>query len=443
MTPLRLYRAAVFLAAPVLHVSLFWRAYKGREDKARLREKKGYASLKRPATHLIWVHAASVGETNSVLPLIADILESRPAQAVLLTTSTVTSAAIIARFQSAHPHLRARLQHQFAPLDRPAWVARFIAYWHPDAAMWVESEIWPNMVLACLKEKIPLIMLNGRLSPRSFQRWHRMKTTARYLLGHFSLLMAQDSVTADRLQALGLSDIAVPGNLKLDAPALSFDEAEFETVKAQIGDRPIWLAASTHAGEETQIYDAHRIIAAAHENVLTLIAPRHPNRGTELAKHLRDHGVKVAQRSAGEKPTPDTQIYLLDTLGELGLFYRLVNITFIGGSLIEHGGQNPIEAARLNCAILHGPHFGNFSEMIDALTAHQGVAAIADAATLASQVKALMDNPAQAKQMAHAASAYAEAMNGTRARVLHLIAPYLADPKAGAREPRVLEAHDG
>lgn len=443
MTPLRLYRVLVFLAGPVLRLSLRRRARKGREDSARLREKIGHASLKRPDTPLVWVHAASVGETNSVLPLIGDVLESRPAQTVLLTTGTVTSAAIVARFQSAHPNLRARLRHQYAPLDRRNWVTRFLDHWQPQAAFWVESEIWPNMVLACEQKRIPLIMLNGRLSPRSFHRWRRMKKTARRLLGRFSLLMAQDNMTAERLHALGLDDIAMPGNLKLDAPPLPHDEAALADMKKQIGDRPIWLAASTHAGEESQIGDAHHMISATHDNVLTLIAPRHPNRGAALAKELRQSGFTVAQRSAGEPVTPQTQIYLLDTLGELGLFYRLVEIVLIGGSLVPHGGQNPIEAARLDCAILHGPHIENFRAMFDALTSRQAVAAIADAATLASQVKALLDNPAQAGQMADAAAAYAEAMNGTRERVLELIGPYLVDPNAPMPEPKALEAHDG
>ncbi len=443
MTPLRLYRFLVFLAGPILRLGLMRRARKGREDKARLREKLGHASLKRPPAPLIWIHAASVGETISVLPLIGDILESRPAQSVLLTTGTVTAAATIAKFQTAHPDMRARLRHQYAPLDRRNWIGRFLDHWKPDAAFWVESEIWPNMVLACEARRIPLIMLNGRLSPRSFHRWRRMKRTAQRLLGRFSLLMAQDNMTAERLRALGLDDIFTPGNLKLDAPPLPHDGAMLADLQAQLNGRPVWLAASTHPGEEKQIADAHGIIANAYPNALTLIAPRHPNRGNALAAELRKAGVNLAQRSANEPLTPETQIYLLDTLGELGLFYRLVDITLMGGTLIPHGGQNPIEAARLDCAILHGPHIENFQEMFDTLTARQATGAISDSATLATQVRALLDNPAQAQQMANAAIAYAEAMSGTRARVMELIAPYLADPAATPSAPKVLEAHDG
>lgn len=443
MTPLRLYRLVVFLAGPILRLSLSRRAQKGREDRARLREKLGHASLKRPHAPLVWVHAASVGETISVLPLIGDMLDSRPAQSVLLTTGTVTSAATIAKFQAAHPEMRGRLWHQYAPLDRRNWVGRFLDHWKPEAAFWVESEIWPNMVLACEQRRIPLIMLNGRLSPRSFHRWRRMRFTAQRLLGRFGLIMAQDNMTAERLRALGLDDVHTPGNLKLDAPPLAYDTEAFNTLQTQIGARPVWLAASTHGGEESQIAEAHRIIAAAHPDTLTLIAPRHPNRGAALAAELRKAGFTLAQRSADEPITDDTQIYLLDTLGELGLFYRLVDIVLMGGTLIPHGGQNPIEAARLDCAILHGDHVENFQEIFDALTARQGVAAISDAATLASQVKALFENPTQVGLMADAASAYAEAMSGTRARVMALIAPYLCDPQTPRPEPQIREAHDG
>ena len=443
MTALQLYRLLVFLAGPILRLSLLRRARKGREDQTRLREKMGHASLKRPDAPLIWMHAASVGETISVLPLIGDILESRPAQNILLTTGTVTSAATVAKFQARHKDIRARLRHQYAPLDRRNWVNRFLDHWNPDAAFWVESEIWPNMVLACERHHIPLIMLNGRLSPRSFRRWRRMKSAAQRLLGRFSLLMAQDNITAERLRALGLDDVHMPGNLKLDAPPLPHEEDALQALKKNIGERPVWLAASTHAGEESQIAEAHKMIAAAHPDVLTLIAPRHPDRGNALATELRKAELIIAQRSAGEAASDDTQIYLLDTLGELGLFYRLVNIVLMGGTLIPHGGQNPIEAARLDCAILHGDHVANFQEMFDALTARQAVAAISDAATLASQVKALFENPAQTKQMADAAAAYADAMSGTRTRVMDLIAPYLADTDMPPVAPRVREAHDG
>jgi 3-deoxy-D-manno-octulosonic-acid transferase len=443
MAALRLYQTLVFLAGPLLRLSLSRRAAKGREDKARLRERFGRASLKRPQGHLVWVHAASVGETLSVLPLLEDILTSRPAQSILLTTGTLTSARLVAKFQTEHPDLRARLKHQFSPLDRSAYVAAFLNHWQPNAALWVESEIWPNLILACTQRDIPLVMLNGRLSARSFARWQKLSGTARHLLGGFSLLMAQDATTASRLQGLGLEQIKTPGNLKLDAPALGADETELAALRSTFGDRPLWLGASTHANEELSLGQAHRMIKASLANVLTLIAPRHPDRGDALASQLRAAGHRVAQRSQGELPDGETDIYLLDTLGELGLFYRLSHIVLIGGTMVAHGGQNPIEAARLNCAILHGPHIENFQEMFDALEATQAIASIADTPTLAAQVKALLQNPATVAQMSEAALSFASSMTGTRARVIDLLEPYLEAPKAAPPSPIAREAHDG
>jgi len=443
MAALRLYQIIVFLAAPFLRLSLSRRAAKGREDKTRLRERLGRASVRRPLGHLVWVHAASVGETLSVLPLLEDILTSRPAQSVLLTTGTLTSARLVAKFQTTHPDLRPRLKHQFAPLDRPPYVSAFLDHWQPNAAFWVESELWPNLILACTQRDIPLVMINGRLSPKSFSRWQKISATARRLLGAFSLLMAQDATTAERLKGLGLTNIKTPGNLKLDAPALPVEPAELSALQKSFGERPLWLGTSTHADEEVRLGEAHRMIKTSVANVLTLIAPRHPDRGDALAKQLRDAGHKLAQRSHGELPDGDTDIYLLDTLGELGLFYRLADIVLMGGTLIPHGGQNPIEAARLHCAILHGPHIENFQEMFEALEARQAIASIADTPTLAAQVKALMQNPATVKQMSEAALSFAEEMTGTRARVVDLLAPYLAAQDAPTPRPQMRETHDG
>lgn len=453
MTALRLYQLVVFLAAPFLWFSLARRARKGREDRARLREKYGYAALKRPPGHLIWVHAASVGETNSILPLLQDILESRPAQQILLTTGTLTSAQTVARWQSAHRGLRARLRHQFAPLDRPAYIRRFLDHWQPDAALWVESEIWPNLVRACHKRGIALVMINGRISQKSFAGWQKLSATAKHLLGCFTLIMAQDDVSADHLARLGAAQVKTPGNLKLDAPPLSYDEAQLSALKKQIGKRAVFLAASTHPHEEAKIADALAMLPnsqtqssqkqSPQDNTLAIIAPRHPDRGADIAAELRAAGYDVAQRSENQKITKQTQIYLADTLGELGLLYRLTDIVFIGGTLVPHGGQNPMEAAQLDCALLHGPHVQNFTEIFAGLAARQATAEIGDSATLAAQIGALMQNKAAITRQAEAAKAYAHDMGGARARVLALIAPYLTDPKTPPIARPAQEAHDG
>lgn len=425
MAVLRLYRIFAFLAAPLLRFRLRQRAAMGKEDPSRVEERFGYASVQRPNGDLVWVHAASVGETNSILPLIDDLLAQYPDSHILLTTGTITSAEIIAAHQNRKTKTCHRLIHQFAPLDRSAWVRRFLAHWRPQAALWVESEIWPNTILACAAQNLRPVMINGRISPRSFKRWRRFSSTAKHLLDKFALLTAQDEISAARLQQLGIENVVTPGNLKLDAPPLSVNAGHFEELQQALAGRPVWLAASTHPGEEEQILDAHHMIAETVDNLVTLIVPRHPERGDAIADILRHGHASFAQRSKGQTMQADNEIYLMDTLGEMGLAYRLADIAFIGGTLVPHGGQNPFEAAQLNCAILHGPHIVNFEILFDDLAGKGAAAEVTDAATLATQVNALFNNRPAIAQMSAGAMSYSMAMGGVRQRMVDLLAPFM------------------
>ena len=425
MAVLRLYRLFAFLAAPLLRFRLRQRVAAGREEPSRIDERFGLASLRRPKGHLVWVHAASVGETNSVLPLIDDLLETHPKSHVLLTTGTVTSAEIVAAYQNRQTAMRHRLTHQYAPLDRTTWVNRFLAHWHPQAAFFVESEIWPNMIMACARRGLRPVMINGRMSPRSYKRWQRFSGAAQFLLGKFALLTAQDEISASRLTRLGIDKVATPGNLKLDAPPLQVDADKLEALEEQLAGRAVWLAASTHPGEEEQILEAHRMIGETVSNLTTLIVPRHPERGDKIAEILRRAEMPLAQRSKGELPNAPCQIYLMDTLGEMGLAYRVADIAFIGGTLVPHGGQNPFEAAQLDCAILHGPHIANFEILFDNLTSKGAAAEITDAATLATQVNALFNNRAAIGQMSANAKTFSAVMGGARQRITYLLAPFM------------------
>jgi 3-deoxy-D-manno-octulosonic-acid transferase len=425
MAVLRLYRLFAFLAAPLLRFRLRQRAAKGKEEPSRIEERFGHASLHRPKGHLVWVHAASVGETKSVLPLIDDLLADYPDRHILLTTGTVTSAEIVAAHQNRQGALRHRLIHQYAPLDRSAWVNRFLAHWRPQAAFWVESEIWPNTIIACAARGLQPVMVNGRMSPNSFKRWQKFSKAARLLLGKFAVLTAQDEMSATRLRQLGFDNVVTPGNLKLDAPPLTADESALQELQQALTGRAVWLAASTHPGEEEQILQAHRMIGEAVDNLITLIVPRHPERGDAIADMLGRDGIAFAQRTKEQMPQQQDEIYLMDTLGEMGLAYRLAEIAFIGGSLVPHGGQNPFEAAQLDCAILHGPHIGNFETLFDDLAAKGAVAEITDGATLATQVKALFNNRAAIGQMSESAKQYSATMGGARQRVSALLAPFM------------------
>ena len=425
MAVLRLYRLFAFMAAPLLRFRLRRRAAAGKEEPSRIDERFGHASVQRPHGHLVWVHAASVGEAKSVLPLIDDLLTAYPDRHILLTTGTVTSAEIVAAHQNRQGGMRHRLIHQYAPLDRSAWVKRFLAYWRPQAAFWVESEIWPNTLLACAAQDLKPVMINGRMSQSSFKRWQKFPRIARLLLGKFAVLTAQDEVIAARLRQLGVENVVTLGNLKLDAPPLSVKEQSLAELQQAFAGRAVWLAASTHPGEEEQIVEAHRMIGESVAGLATLIVPRHPERGNAIADMLSREGIRFAQRTKAQMPQPQDEIYLMDTLGEMGLAYRLAEIAFIGGSLVPHGGQNPFEAAQLDCAILHGPHISNFETLLDDLAAKGAAAEINDAATLATQVKALFNNRAAIAQMSAGATDYSASMGGARRRMVDLLAPFM------------------
>ncbi|MHA1568070.1 MAG: 3-deoxy-D-manno-octulosonic acid transferase, partial [Alphaproteobacteria bacterium] len=323
-----LYRCAAEAAAPLIAVLLKRRRAAGKEDATRFEERRGIASLPRPNGPLVWIHAASVGEAVSML----SIAERLPPH-LLVTTGTVTSARLLAQ------RLPDGALHQYVPVDRIAWVRRFLDHWRPDLALWMESELWPNLVGETRRRGVPMVLLNARMSERSYRRWRWAPGLARDLLAGFALCLAQSETAAARLAALGAVNVKTAGNLKFAAAALPADETELARLGPAFADRPRWLAVSTHPGEEVLAGTVHRALAARRPALLTVIVPRHPSRGPEVANALRAQGHAVALRSAGETVMPATAIYVADGMGELGLFFRLVDTVFVGGSLVPHGGH--------------------------------------------------------------------------------------------------------
>jgi 3-deoxy-D-manno-octulosonic-acid transferase len=411
-----LYRGLTRAAAPGIALLLHVRAGKGKEDAARLGERWGHASRPRPAGKLIWVHAASVGEATSVLPLIAR-LTSRAS--VLVTTGTVTSAALLAE------RLPAGAFHQFAPVDVPRAVGRFFDFWRPDLGVWVESELWPNLVLGAAARGIPLALVQGRMSAESLKGWQRAPGFARRLVSAFRVLLAQTEADAERFRALGASATRVVGNLKFVAPPLPAEDAERARLAEALRGRKVWCAASTHDPEERIVWRVHRRLAAEHPGLLTIVVPRHPARGAAIAEALVAEGARLARRGAGETPDAATDVYLVDTLGELGLVYRLSPIVFVGGSLIDHGGQNPLEPARLDRAVLHGPSMFNFADAVAALRAAGASEEVADEAALAVAVERMLADPAEAARRGRAAGGVAragqDALDAVEAALLPMI----------------------
>lgn len=421
---LTLYRTATTAALPFLDLLLWFRIRRGKENPARIDERRGIPSLERPSGRLVWLHAASIGEAQSILRLVERLLRDRPDLHALVTTGTVTSAELLAT------RLPARALHQFVPVDRPAWVRRFLDNWRPDAALWVESELWPNLLLETAARGIPLALVNARISEKSYATWHRAPRLAHRMLDAFDIILAQDETIAGRLRDLGATRITATGNLKAAAAPLPADADELVALQDAFADRPLWLAASTHPGEEMMVGAAHRVATAGRPELLTIIAPRHPRRGGEIADALAAAGLHVARRSLDQPVTAETDIYIADTTGELGIFYRLAPLAFVGGSLVPHGGQNMLEPAQLGCAILHGPHVANFRLIADELAAAGATREVAGPEELADALTRLLGRPAELRAMAAAASDAARLKAEVLDTVARALAPLIDDARA-------------
>jgi 3-deoxy-D-manno-octulosonic-acid transferase len=415
--PLKAYQVVTAMAVPLVDVLLKLRLKRGKEHPERWPERRGTSSVPRPDGPLVWLHCASVGEFLAILPLV-ERLEARDIT-VLVTTGTVTSADVALRRLPPH------VIHQFVPVDVPQFVGRFLNHWKPDLALFVESDLWPNLIMASAKRKIPLILVNGRLSERSFRRWRMAQRTISALLGRFDLCLAQSAEDAARYAGLGAPRYVTTGNLKLDAPAPPANAEKLWAMQGAIGDRPVIAAASTHPGEEAALIDVHRRLKHSFPGLLTILVPRHPERGSGITEIARVAGLRFAQRSAGELPDRDTDVYVADTLGEMGVFYRIAPIVFIGGSLVHHGGQNPIEAAKLGAAILHGPHVWNFGEIYTALDAAGGAELVTDVGKMTVRIGSWLKDAGARERVAQTGLRAMETLAGALERTVTALDPYI------------------
>ena len=353
----------------------------------------------------------------AVLPLV-EAIRARNFN-VLVTSGTVTSARL------AEERLPDGVIHQFIPLDAPRYTTRFFEHWQPNLALLAEQDLWPNLIVGCKQRNIPLILVNGRLSERSFTRWRYLPKTIGTLLGSFDLCLTQSGPDAERYSELGAPRVSMTGNLKLDVPAPPVDAGKLAAMRTVVRQRPLIAACSTHPGEEAVIIDAHRRLRQSFPGLLTIIAPRHPERGTGVVEIATAAGLNAVARSRGLLPDRGTDVYVADTIGELGLIYRLAPIVFMGGSLVKHGGQNPIEAAKLGAAILHGPHVWNFTEIYSALDEAHGAEEVLDVNKLAVRIGSWLTDAAARKAVADAGLATVEQLGGAFKRTLAAIEPYL------------------
>ena len=424
---LPLYRTLTTVGRPLIRLYLAYRKSNGKEDRARFQERLGQPERSRPDGALVWVHAASVGESLSLLPLIEKLIHDNERLHILMTTGTVTSARLMAE------RLPERAFHQYVPVDCLAYVRPFLDHWRPDLVLWAESEFWPNMITESHGRGIPMVLVNGRISPRSFAGWRRQSKLIKRLLTSFHLCLGQTDDDAERLRTLGATNAQCLGNLKFSAPPLPADETELTGLRSTIGSRPFWLAASTHPGEEDIIAQVHMSLRSSYPDLLSIVVPRHPKRGDAVVEIFNRAGLTTAQRSQGQPLTPQTEIYLADSLGELGLFFRLCDIVFMGKSLLSNnahgdsrgGGQNPLEPARLNCAIVQGSHTMNFADITERLRAAQAFCEVTDPQTLTDRLGDLLNDQDLCQRLAQAAASVADSESGALDRLSDAIAPLL------------------
>ncbi len=411
------YRMIGAVAYPFMGPFLRLRASRGKEDRERRYERYGYPSSEKPAGPLVWFHAASVGESMAVLPLVQHVNDL--GIHTIMTTGTVTSAQVVKRRMPKGTY------HQFVPLDLKPAVQRFINHWQPDLAVFTESEIWPMTVLELAARHIPQVLVNARMSDRSFKRWQKSAGLAETLFENFAHVIAQSELDGDRFRQLGARPVTISGNLKVDTDSLPFNNNELQLIKRSIGSRPCWVAVSTHDGEEETVAKVHHFMKPRLGGLLTIIVPRHPERSQTICALLKGAGLKVAVRSQNQSIEPDTEIYLGDTIGEMGLYLRLARIAFVGRSLSAEGGQNPLEPASTGTAIVSGRNVHNFRDSYQNLLDAGGARLVADENMLAANVEFLFQNPNECEKMISAAKTCLDGMRGALSATSETLDAYL------------------
>lgn len=418
---LKLYQIITIIAAPLIRIYLAMRMRKGKEDTLRINERFGIASVKRPQGKIAWFHAASAGESISILPIITALSEKFPDLNFLITTGTVNSAKIMETM------LPAKTIHQYIPVDTLPSVQKFLTHWQPDIAIFAESEIWPNLITQASRA-CPLIMVNGHMSEESFKSWYKYKSLSKCLFRSFSLCLTQSSTDAEYIEKLGGVNVKYTGNIKYGAEKLPADQDKLSKLSAMIGQRPLWVAASTHNEgemEEKIIASVHQRLKEKYPDILTIIVPRHAARKDEIKDALARMQLNIATRSSGDVINGSTDIYLADTMGELGIFYRIADIVFVGGSLVPRGGHNPLEPARLSCAIIIGPHAFNFTEINNEFIEKNALIVVQTQEELTKSLNELLSNQEKTSRLQHAALELVNEKAGILNKIIDEISSYI------------------
>ncbi|MBB3951984.1 3-deoxy-D-manno-octulosonic acid transferase [Aureimonas jatrophae] len=428
-TALGAYRLIGQAAYPAIGGYVRWRASRGKEEPARRRERYGHASEPRPPGQpLVWVHAASVGESAAVEPLVREIAAT--GVAVLMTTGTVTSAGLV------EERLGTEVIHQYVPLDLRPCVRRFLDHWRPDLAIFAESELWPMTMAELQRRRVPQILVNARLSDRSFRRWKSVPWLAETLLENLAHIVAQSAIDGERYHLLGARSVSVAGNLKADAPPPGADARDLQEARRVIALRPVWAALSTHEGEEMMAARIHLALREDRPRLLTVIVPRHIERADAIERELGTLGLRAARWSRGELPDPTTDVLIGDTIGDMGFYLRLCEIAFVGKSLSAEGGQNPMEAAMLQTAIVSGRMVQNFRDVYAKLLSRGGVRLVDSEAELGQAVAELFAEPETRRAMMAGAREAVGEMGGALDRTIAALDPFLLPLRLEVRRDR-------
>ena len=426
-----IYRLFTFLLLPFILLTLLYRLKINKEDRARISERLGKTNHLRPNGPIIWIHCASVGESLSTLSLVNKIVADYQNIHVLITTGTITAAKILSK------KIPERTIHQYVPVDLTIAVRRFLKFWKPSLALWIESELWPNLVTETQKTQAPMILLNGRVSEKSYRIWKIFPNFIRKLLSSFEICLGQSNAEKEKLKSLGAKNVTYAGNLKFGAKKLPLDEKQYQSLKNDLKDRTIWLAASTHPHEEKIIGSVHSKLKSYFKNLLTIIVPRHPSRGKAISKALKKNGLNVSQRSKNDGIEKKTEIYLADTIGELALFYKLSDVVFLGGSLKESaGGHNPLEPSHFLCAVVVGPGVKNFNEIFREFFANNAAVQIESDEDLFKNTLVLLKNREKRENVAMCAHKIAQGKSKILEETYLLLKPFLK--KANLQEDETI-----
>ena len=413
------YETIMSLGVYLIEFILLLRTLRGKEDPMRLNERRGIAKLPRPEGALIWLHASSVGESIASLTLIEKLLESRPNYNILITTGSISSAKLL------EERLPKCVIHQFIPIDRKHWVQRFLNHWQPNLTILMESEFWPTQIKQLKKRNTPILVINARLSESSYSQWRLAGSMTRTIFGNLDLVLATNDQQARRFSNLGAPYVLVAGNLKRSAPRLPLDADSAQDIIKQVGSRPVWLAASTHEGEDLPILKTQKKLLIQFPNMLTIIVPRHSKRGVDIEYLAKKIDLSVARRNKGEQIKPETELYIADTMGEMSLFYNVAHYVFIAGSLVPVGGHNPIEAAHFNCAIFFGPLMAKNQEISEEMIEKNAAIQIDSIENLTPTLERVFGDDDLYQSLSYNAQEYAENGGGILEIISTKISPYI------------------